>query len=187
MRSIQKGSIVAALALGVLATACASAPVRRGGTADDIHAAVVEAAATEGYKCVDAPDRSVRTCTHPDLTDVSFAYLPASNLLQVWTVFRRDDDALVPEWRSGSCDPLAASIAKLNDGTVLKLVCAEDSYRFELESWVPENGMTEADLVSLFRLFRAVVAENITSGGFLAPKDGAAAPAAAAAATPTDT
>jgi hypothetical protein len=150
------------------AAACAStAPVHRGASAQDIHTAAVSVVERDGYTCEASPDLSWRTCTHPEQTDFGFAYLPASNMLQVWSSFSRDDDGLHPRWRSGPCAPLSDDVAGINSETIVKLVCDDKSFRFEMSTWVPEHGLTDDDLRAYFGVFRDVIGETIQRRGFL--------------------
>jgi hypothetical protein len=176
------GALVGAAAL---TTACATTSVRRGASPANIHDGVRDVLVDEGYTCKAGPDLSFFNCTHPEKTDLGFAYLPASNLLQLWTVFSRDDEGLVPRWKTGPCEPLAAEISKNNDEVVSKLVCAEKSFRFEVVTWVPEGGLSNADIAGAIDVFRTIVGESIRSRGFL-PETGAS-PAAAATTEPTAT
>jgi len=171
-----------------LSSSCATpAVVRRGAPPQDIHGAAVAVVEREGYKCEASPDLSWRTCTHPEQTDFGCAYLPASNMLQVWSTFSRDDEGLHPRWRSGPCAPLGADVAGINAETIVKIVCDDKSFRFEMSTWVPEHGLTGDDLRAYFGVFRDVIGETIQRRGFLpgpasvdagdaAPADANAAP-----------
>jgi hypothetical protein len=148
--------------------ACAStSPVHRGATLQDIHTAAVLAIERDGYKCEASPDMSWQTCTHPEQTDFGFAYLPPSNMLQVWSSFSRDDDGLDARWQTGSCEPLGHDIGAINGETIVKLVCDEKTFRFEMSTWIPEHGLTEDDLRAYFGVFRDVIGETIQRRGFL--------------------
>ena len=176
----------AALALvgaAALTTSCATTQVRRGENPANIHAGIRDVLVGEGYECKPSPDLSFFNCTHPEKTDLGFAYLPSSNLLQVWTVFSRDDEGLVERWRTGPCEPLAAEIGKNNDEVVTKLVCTEKSFRFEVVTWLPEGGLTNADIAGAIDVFRTIVGESIRGRGFL-PETGASPASAAEAAPP---
>lgn len=167
-----------------LVSACAtSAPAHRGATLQDIHTAAVSVVERDGYKCEPSADLSWQTCTHPERTDFGFAYLPRSNMLQVWSSFSRDDEALNARWRSGPCEPLGHDIGTINGETIVKLVCEEKTFRFEMSTWIPENGLSDDDLRAYFGIFRDVIGETIQSRGFLPPHD---APVAAPAAAPAD-
>jgi hypothetical protein len=159
-----------------LSSACATTgPVHRGAGLQDIHAATVSALERDGYKCEASPDMSWQTCTHPEQTDFGFAYLPPSNMLQVWSSFSRDDDGLDPRWHTGSCEPLGHDIATINAETIVKLVCDDKTFRFEMSTWVPENGLTDDDVRAYFGVFRDVIGETIQRRGFLPAHDAAAA------------
>jgi hypothetical protein len=159
-------------------------PVHRGASLQDIHTAAVSVVERDGYKCEPSPDLSWQTCTHPELTDFGFAYLPRSNMLQVWSSFSRDDEGLAARWRSGACEPLGHDIATINGETIVKIVCEEKTFRFEMSTWIPENGLSDDDLHSYFGVFRDVIGETIQNRGFLPPHDPPAAATSAPAAGP---
>lgn len=175
-----------ALRLVIVATALSGAcatptPAHRGASLQDIHTVAVNLVERDGYKCEASPDLTWQNCTHPEKTNFAFAYLPQSNMLQVWTSFTRDDAGLNPRWRTGSCTPLGSEIGKINSETIVKLVCDETTLRFEMATWVPENGLSDDDLSAYFGLYRTVIGETIRGRGFLhssdAPPVDAAAPA----------
>jgi hypothetical protein len=152
----------------LLVVGCAtSTPVRRGAAVHDIHNAAVSALERDGYHCEASPDLSWQTCTHAEQTDFGFAYLPSSNMLQAWSSFSRDDQGLDPRWRTGSCEPLGADIAAINGETIVKLVCDEKTFRFEMSTWVPQHGLTDDDLRAYFGVFRDVIGETVQRRGFL--------------------
>ncbi len=178
-----------ALVPTALTAACAtSTPVHRGATLQDIHTAAVSVVEREGYRCEPSPDLSWQTCTHPEQTDFGFAYLPRSNMLQMWSSFSRDDEGLSPRWRTGPCEPLGNDIGAINGETIVKLVCDEKSFRFEMATWIPEHGLTDDDLRSYLGVFRDVIGETIRGRGFLPSSDGApgAAGTPPAAAPPSE-
>jgi hypothetical protein len=165
--------------------ACGSSlPLRRGAPVTTIHQVAVGVAEGEGYRCKASPDLSWYGCTHDELTDLNFAYLSNSNLMQVWATFTREDEALSPAWRTGSCEPLAAEIHKSNNNLITKLVCEEKAFRFETSTWIPEGGYSEADIAGLFDVFRQIVGEAIRGGTFLQSTEG---PAAEPVPEPSDT
>jgi hypothetical protein len=159
---------LAGLFLSALVSACATpSVVHRGAAPQQIHSAAVAVVEGEGYRCEASPDLSWRTCSHPERTDFAFAYLPASNMLQVWSSFSRDDEGLVTRWRTGACEPLGTDIGAINSETIVKIVCDNASFRFEMSTWVPEKGLTETDLRAFFGIFRDVISETIQQRGFL--------------------
>ena len=176
--------VVAATALsGACAT---SMPVHRGAALQDIHTVAVSVVERDGYKCEASPDLSWQTCSHPEETDFGFAYLPRSNMLQVWSSFSRDDEGLDPRWRTGPCEPLGHDIGTINSETIVKLVCDEKTFRFEMSTWIPENGLSDDDLRAYFGVFRDVIGETIRGRGFLPSGDAAPAAAPDAAGAPAD-
>ena len=179
---------LAAAVLGVAAvSACATtSPLHRSAPAPVIHSSVEELLESNGYTCEPSPDRSSFACTHPEVTDISYAYLPASNLLQLWASFSRDDDGLAAKWRTGSCDDINQDVGSINDELVIKLVCTPKLLRFEMVTWVPDGGLGTDDVTGLVSVFSTVIGETIRAR-LLAPADAApAADAAAAAPTPAE-
>lgn len=146
----------------VLVSACASvSPARRGAAMPDIHAVIAKVLTKDGYTCEPSPDRSSYACTHPEVTDVSFAYLPQSNLVQVWAVFSRADEALDARWRGEDCDVVHKDANAVNDEVVIKFVCTPKSLRFEMVTWVPDGGLNAEDVKGFVGVFRAVIGEVI--------------------------
>jgi len=115
----------------------------------------------EGYSCEPSPDRSSYACTHPEVTDVSFAYLPQSNLVQIWAVFSRADEALDARWRTEDCDVVHKDVNAVNDEVIIKFVCTPKSLRFEMVTWVPDGGLNTEDVKGFIGVFRAVIGEVI--------------------------
>jgi hypothetical protein len=163
------GGVRAACAVGALLGGCASpAPVvRRGVDRDAIHAALAAVAMAEGYRCAASPDLRWQTCRHDDLADLGFAYLPASNLLQLWSIFSRDDPGLHPRWRAAACASVDGELARINAETIVKVVCDERTLRFEMSTWIPSCGLPAEDVRAWFAVFREIVAETIVVRGFL--------------------
>jgi hypothetical protein len=142
-------------------------PVHRGNDRATIHAAVVAAATEDGYRCAPSPDLSWQSCRHADAADLGFAYLPVSNLLQLWSIFSRDDPGLHPRWRTGSCAGVDAEVGRINAETIVKIVCEERTLRFEMTTWIPSRGLGDDDLRAWFAVFRDILAETIVGRGFL--------------------
>lgn len=154
---------VAATALLVaLVSACAGVnAARRGAPMPDIHEVFADVLAKDGYTCEPSPDRSTYACTHPEVTDVNFAYLSQSNLVQVWAVFSRADEALDARWRSEDCDVVHKDVNAVNDEVIIKFVCTPKSLRFEMVTWVPDSGLNADDVKGFVGVFRAVIGEVI--------------------------
>lgn len=186
MRSISSALAFAVVAAGTVG--CATPTLVRGAAAPAIHGEVKRILEAEGYACKPSPDRSWDDCVHPDLFDISYGYLPRSNMLQLWTTIGRlDDEGLVPKWRAPGCAGVAEDVASINDQSIIKIICTPDSVRFEQVTWVPDHGFTDDDVHGIADIFRAVIGETIRDRGFLlkdqaadsgaAPADAAAAPA----------
>ncbi len=143
---------------------CATSPIRRGDNAVSIHGALKRTLETEGYVCGFNPDKSVLSCESAQLLDLNLAYLPTSNFVQVWATFTRNDDTLVSAWRSGPCAPVQTHIDRINGESISKIVCTDDSYRFEYFLWVPDAGLSDDDVHAFVDVLRAVVAEQLNSG-----------------------
>jgi hypothetical protein len=175
---------LAAAVLGVAAvSACATtSPLHRSAPAPVIHTFVEELLESQGYTCEPSPDRSSFACTHPEVTDISFAYLPASNLLQMWASFSRNDDGLAAKWRTESCDDVHQDVGSINDELVIKLVCTPKLLRFEIVTWVPDAGLGADDVTGLVNVFSTVIGETIRAR-LLAPAETPAAAAPTAAPT----
>jgi hypothetical protein len=148
--------------LVVIVSACATvSPAHRGASMPDIHAVISKVLTKDGYTCEPSPDRSSFACTHPEVTDVSFAYLPQSNLVQIWAVFSRADEALDARWRSEDCDVVHKDVNAVNDEVIIKFVCTPKSLRFEMVTWVPDGGLNADDVQGFVGVFRAVIGEVI--------------------------
>lgn len=115
----------------------------------------------DGYACEPSPDRSAFSCTHEDRTDLSFAYLPQSNLVQVWAVFSRSDDGLDPRWQGEACDGVHKDVNAVNDELIIKLVCTPEVLRFETVTWVPDGGLNGEDVRGFTKVFETVIGEVI--------------------------
>lgn len=182
---MRTGAFLAAV-VAIVAAGCASAPVHRGVTAPNIHQAISEVLVADGYVCKPSPDRAWVDCTHAEMADVSFAYLNASNMLQVWSLFnRKGDEGLAAKWRADTCDGVVADIAAINDETIIKVVCTTPSLRFETTTWVPDAGLSNDDLRGIFGVFTAVLGETIRGRGFLNEEATPAEPAVPAEAATT--
>ena len=191
MMRVRRSLVVVGFALGALWVAlggahtlmgCASAPVvaARGADRASIHGVLAAAARDEGYACVAAPDLSFHACTHDARIDLGFAYLPASNLVQLWSIFSRDDPGLHPRWRHGPCADIDGAVGRINAETIVKVVCEERTLRFEMTSWTPARGLEVDDVHAWFGVFREIVGETIATRGLLndGAADGAPAPTA---------
>jgi hypothetical protein len=155
-------SVAVGAILSCLLPACAGvSAAHRGAPLPAIHEVVAEVMTADGYSCEPSPDRSSYSCTHPEITDVSFAYLPQSNLLQMWAVFRRDDEALEAKWQSEDCDVVHRDVNAVNDEVIIKFVCTPKSLRFEMVTWVPDAGLSGDDVKGFSGMFRAVIGEVI--------------------------
>jgi hypothetical protein len=141
----------------------------------DIHGVFAGVLTRDGYTCEPSPDRSSYACTHPEVTDVSFAYLPQSNLVQIWAVFARADEALEARWRAEDCDVVHKDVNAVNDEVIIKFVCTPKSLRFEMVTWVPDAGLSAEDVTGFSGMFRAVIGEVIRDRMLPAAAPGAGA------------
>jgi len=158
-------AVLLALTLGA---GCVSLPaLRRGAGKAPIHGQLARVMETDAYACQENPDRTVLVCTHATKTNMNFAYLAASNLLQVFSTFdRRSDEGMAAKWR-GECADVATELNALNDGQVLQVSC-NDNVAFALSLWVPDNGFTDADVLGLAEVFRTVLGEALRKGRLIA-------------------
>jgi hypothetical protein len=164
--------LVAVLILAIVPACATGSAARRGAAPAVIHGLFADVLTADGYTCEPSPDRSSYACTHDETTDVSFAYLPQSNLVQVWAVFSRADEALDARWRSEDCDAVHRDVNGVNDEVIIKFVCTPKSLRFEMVTWVPDDGLGADDVKGFVGVFRAVIGEVIRDRILPAPAPG---------------
>ena len=164
---------VAAATMGAWLLGCASVPtLHRGAPQQTVHSELLRVMAADGYTCTDSPDRSTLVCTHADLIDLSIAYLPQSNTLQIFSGFNRVQDAtMADKWR-GTCDDLVAEANTINAGYVSKVTCEGEFLYFTHYAWVPDTGLVDADLRAMLQVIRDSISSTIQAAGMVKSAEG---------------
>lgn len=149
---------------------CATTPtLHRGAPPLAIMSEVERVVVEDGYTCAASPARDVLHCGHPKLYDLSFAYLPASNYLHIYSSFDRlTDEGFADLWR-GSCEQTLPEVNNVNATFISKVTCEDNFIFFVFYAWIPDNGLTDDDLRGLTGVARAAITDAIHAGHMLKP------------------